>query len=107
MVARTWRGEAMGENAEQYLEHLEKSVLPQLKDIAGHRDAYVLRRPVENRYEFLVITLWDSMESIRRFAGQNPDQAVVPLEALRLLSRFDESVSHYEVVSPTQARQNA
>jgi hypothetical protein len=42
--------------------------------------------------------LWDSLEAVRSFAGDDPEAAVVPAEARRLLSDHDERAVHYEVV---------
>jgi hypothetical protein len=44
-----------------------------------------------------VLTLWDSMEAIRRFAGPEPNKAVIEPEARAALASFDEYVTHFEV----------
>jgi hypothetical protein len=49
--------------------------------------------------EFLVLTLWESMEAIRGFAGEQPEVAVVEPEARAALVRFDSTVTHYEVLA--------
>jgi heme-degrading monooxygenase HmoA len=49
--------------------------------------------------EFLVLTLWESMEAIRAFAGDQPELAVVEPEARAALVRFDSTVVHYEVLA--------
>ena len=59
---------------------------------------YVLQRAVRDEIEFVVLTLWDSMDSVHAFAGDDYEAAVVPPEARRVLSSFDERVLHYEVV---------
>ena len=98
MIARLWRGVARDRrNAEAYLQHLAARVLPDLEKIPGHRDARVLRREEGGRIEFLVLTFWDSMEAIRRFAGDKPERAVVEPEARAVLAEFDDFVRHYEV----------
>ena len=48
--------------------------------------------------EFVVMTLWDSMDAVRRFAGAQPDKAVIEPEARAVLTSCDESVTHFEVV---------
>ena len=98
MIARVWRGVAQGRsNAEAYLRHLTANVLPALKAIDGHREARVLRREEGGRVEFLVMTFWDSMAAIRRFAGDDPERAVVEPEARAVLAEYDDGVRHYEV----------
>jgi heme-degrading monooxygenase HmoA len=99
MVVRAWRGQAAtAEDADAYVRHLSDSVFPELARIAGHRGARLLRRDLDGPAEFLVLTSWDSMEAVRRFAGDEPERAVVEPAARAVLSDFDESVRHYEVV---------
>jgi heme-degrading monooxygenase HmoA len=98
MIVRTWRGYATAENASAYARHLEEIVFPKLHSIPGHQGAYLLRREADGRVEFLVLTMWDSMQAIRKFAGQKPEVAVVEPEARAVLSEFDPTVSHYDVV---------
>ena len=94
MIARLWRG-AAGDDAAAaaYLRHVERNVVPQLAAIAGYRDVKVLRR----EREFVVITFWESMDAVRRFAGDDPERAVVEPEARAVLAEFDDFVRHYEV----------
>jgi hypothetical protein len=46
----------------------------------------------------LVITMWNSMNDVRRFAGDDPDQSVVKLEARAVLSYYDATDMHYGIV---------
>jgi len=98
IILRMWKGQAAPEKAEKYVQHATKNVFPELRAIAGHRGAYLLCRAVNGAVEFVVLTLWDSMDAVRKFAGAKPDKAVVAPEAQALLSSFDDFVSHYEVV---------
>src|SRR5690349_7206418 len=98
MIARIWRGIASGtRNADAYERHVTKTVLPSLSSIPGHRGARVLRRPDGARVEFLVVTFWDSIDAIRRFAGERAETAVVEPEARAVLAEFDDFVRHYEI----------
>jgi mannose-6-phosphate isomerase-like protein (cupin superfamily)/heme-degrading monooxygenase HmoA len=97
MIMRYWRGWANVDSASAYLDHLRQETLPRLRAIDGHRDAYVLRRDTGNDVEFVVLTSWDSLDSVRRFAGDGYEAAVVPPEARRTLTSFDERVLHYDV----------
>jgi heme-degrading monooxygenase HmoA len=98
MIARVWRGVARdAADADAYLRHLRAGVLPALAAIEGYRDVRVLRRAARGRVEFLVLTFWDSMEAIRRFAGEDLERAVVEPEARAVLAEYDAFVRHYEV----------
>ena len=62
-------------------------------------DAPVNKIRVENgRAEFLLLTLWDSEEAVRGFAGDDPGKAVFYPEDERFLVERGERVDHYEVV---------
>ena len=104
MIARVWRGQATGQNAEAYRRHFAESVRPALASISGHRGALLLRRELEgdSQTEFLVVTLWDSMEAVRAFAGLDPERAVVEPAARAVLTDFDASVRHYDIVQDSR-----
>jgi len=67
--------------------------------LAGFRGLYLLRRRGLEEIEFLVLTLWDSMDAVHAFAGDQPERAGVEPEARAGLVRFDDTVSHYEVLA--------
>ena len=99
MVVRTWRGYAVAAEPQAYPKHLLQSVRPKLERLAGFRGLYLLRRRGLEEIEFLVLTLWDSMDAVHAFAGDQPERAVVEPEARAALVRFDDTVSHYEVLA--------
>jgi uncharacterized protein len=106
MILRMWRARSSIEKAGDYFRHATKKVFPALRAIQGHRGAYLLRRRVGDAIEIVVLTLWESMEAVRKFAGAEPEKAVVEPEARAILTSFDESVAHFEVVhSPEGAAQ--
>jgi heme-degrading monooxygenase HmoA len=72
-------------------------VLPGIRRIEGHRGAYLLRRMVGEEVEFVTITLFESLDAVRAFAGNDVESAVVPPAARELLSHFDDRSVHYEI----------
>lgn len=98
MILRMWRAQSTLENADRYIQHATKRVFPALRAIQGHRGAYLLRRNVGDTAELVVLTLWESMEAVRKFAGAEPNCAVVEPEARAALTSFDDSVTHFEVI---------
>jgi len=98
MISRIWHGWTSLENADAYEKLLTAEILPGIHRVEGYLGAYLLRREVPEGVEFVTITLFESMEAVRRFAGEDYERAVVPAEARRLLSRFDERSAHYETV---------
>jgi uncharacterized protein YciI/heme-degrading monooxygenase HmoA len=101
-ILRMWRARATVEKSSDYIEHATKKVFPSLSAIEGHRGAYLLRRAVDGAIELVVLTLWESMDAVRKFAGVKPEKAVVEPEARTALTAFDESVTHFEVVQRTE-----
>jgi len=97
MIARLWRGRATTATADVYQHHFTTSVAPHLKGIAGHQGAYLLRRETEGRVEFLAVTLWDTIETIKKFAGPDPEVAIVEPEGRAVLTEFDDFARHYTV----------
>jgi uncharacterized protein len=101
LILRMWRARATVEKSGDYIEHATERIFPALRAIEGHRGAYLLQRAVDGAIEFVVLTLWDSMQAVRRFAGAKPEKAVVEPEARAVLTAFDESVTHFEIVQHT------
>jgi heme-degrading monooxygenase HmoA len=98
MISRHWKGTVKPGYAERYLEHLRTHTLPQLTAIAGFVSVAILKRDVGNGTEFQIVTVWTSIESIRAFAGDDAELAVVPPAAQALMATFDRRAVHYEVV---------
>jgi len=99
MIARLWHGLTNGENSKKYERLLLDEILPGIHRVEGYRGAYLLRREVAEGTEFVTLTLFDSMDAVRRFAGEDIEKAVVPEEARRLLARFDARSMHYTIVA--------
>lgn len=76
-----------------------RGVFPSLVSFPGHRGAYLLTREVDGEVEFLAVTFWNNIESVKRFTGENSELAVVEPEARAVLSDFDTFVRHYEIVN--------
>ena len=96
MIARVWRGWARAEEADRYERHYRDEVLPTLRRLPGFRGARLLRRTVGAETEFVSLTFFDDLDAIRRFAGDDPETAVVAAEAREVLVRFDDRVAHYD-----------
>ena len=64
---------------------------------AGNRGVWMLRRDLDKRTEFVMFTLWDSLEAIKRFAGNDYETAVLYPEDERYLIERDLRASHFDV----------
>jgi heme-degrading monooxygenase HmoA len=101
MIVRSWHATATGEGADAYRQHFTSSVLPDLQRIDGYRGAYLLRRDHHSQVELQVLTLWDSLEAIGRFAGASLERAVVEPAARAALASYDSTVTHHTVLVDT------
>src|SRR5882757_75955 len=101
MIVRHWRGWTEVHDADAYESLLKDKVLPSLKDLEGYRGGYILRNDEPLEVEFVVLNFFDSLESVKRFAGPNFSIPVFEPEARMLLCRIDEVAMHYTVRAST------
>ena len=101
MISRHWTGICRRDRADAYIHHLRSETFPVLTTIAGFVRASILKRDVEGGIEFQIITVWESLEAIKSFAGEDTEVAVVPLVAQTMMVEFDARALHYEVVHTT------
>lgn len=104
-VKRIWHGYAAGENADAYQSLLLQSIIPRIesRDIPGYRGIELLRLDRGTEVEFMTVMTFDSIEDVRDFQGADYERAWVPDDAQRLLARWDERATHYEVVATRPA----
>jgi len=95
MIARIWRGVTSAEKAEQYLEYLMETGVKDYRAIPGNRGVQVLRRTYEDKTEFLLLSLWESYEAIRAFAGDDLERAVYYAKDEEFLLELEPKVTHY------------
>jgi heme-degrading monooxygenase HmoA len=98
MISRQWRGLSHMHFADAYVLHLRTETLPQLAAIPGFIDSSVLRRLTPEGVEFLVVTRWSSLAAIAKFAGPDPEVAVVPEKARKMMIEYDHRARHFEVL---------
>ncbi len=100
MVSRIWHGWTGTENADAYEKLLREEIFTGIAEraIRGYRGIHLLRRDSEIGVEFVTIMWFDSLDAVAEFAGSDYEVAVVPPAARKLLSRFDQRSTHYEVI---------
>ena len=98
MIARTWHGRVPADRADAYAEYVRRTGLADLAATPGNRGAYLLRRADGDVAHFVVASLWDSLDAVRAFAGDDPQRArYYPEDDAYLLER-EPFVTHYEVL---------
>ena len=97
-IARIWTCRAETAKAPFYLQHFREKVLPALDQIPGFLGAMLMRREDGGEIEYTVITRWISMDAIKKFAGDNVDEAVVGPAVIEALTSYDKTVKHSEIL---------
>ena len=100
MIARVWRGWTAARDADEYAEYLLATGMKEARATAGNRGAYFLRRIDGGRAEFMTVILWETLDAVRAFAGDDVDRAVFFPEDERYLVEREMTVAHYEVFDP-------
>jgi heme-degrading monooxygenase HmoA len=98
MIARIWRGTVREADKDTYYEYLKKTGLKEYAETPGNRGVHTLRHVANGQCEFLLLTLWDSWDAIKAFAGPDYDKAVYYPEDNNFLLALDPHVAHYEIL---------
>lgn len=99
MIARIWHGWTTPANADAYEALLREEMFVGIGNrvIEGYQGIELLRLDGVQEVEFVTVMRFESLESVRAFAGDDYEVAVVPPRARALLSRFDGRSRHYEL----------
>ena len=99
MIARTWRGWTKPEDADAYLDYIEETGAQASRATPGNQGFYILRRDDRDRTEFVTMSLWQSQDAIRAFAGDDLEVVFYPDDDRFLVDR-ERFVTHYEITGP-------
>ena len=99
MIVRIWHGWTAPGNADTYEALLQEEIFLGIQDrhIPGFKGIQLLRHEVGKEVEFVTIMLFESLDAVREFAGDDYEVAVVPAKARAVLSHFDGRSQHYEL----------
>ena len=99
MVLRYWGGWTTSQNADAYQQIAREQIIPRFaRRLTGYQGSYLLRRNAGEEIEFAVLMAFDSIDSVRAFAGEDYEAAYVPAAVSAVLTRFDERTTHYEIL---------
>ena len=96
-IVRVWHGKVAIEKADEYERFLIVKAAPDYSSADGLLRMYFLRRNENAIAHFLLITIWDSLESIKKFAGAEPELAKYYPEDDNFLLEKEKYVSIYQV----------
>ncbi len=103
VIARTWHGMVPADRADAYALYLQDTGIPDYEATPGNLGVSVLRRADGDRVHFLLVSLWDSYDSIRLFAGEDVTVARYYPDDTDFLLELEPRVIHYDVLSAPAA----
>ena len=98
MITRIWRGRTSADKAEGYQDFLQRTAYPDYGEVEGNRGWILLRRPEGDVVELMFVSFWDSMDALRRYAGDAVERPKYYPEDRAALLELPEKADHYEVV---------
>jgi len=98
VIARNWHGRVRAAQADAYFAYLQRTGIPDYQRTPGNRGVYVFRRLEGGEAHFLLTSLWDSLDAIRGFAGDDVERAHYYPEDTVYLLELEPKVTHYEVL---------
>jgi heme-degrading monooxygenase HmoA len=84
------------EHADEFLEFLNKSGIPDCKNVPGYLGVQMWRRKEQGVCHFWTVTHWNRVDSIKHFADENHEKAPCNPEARHYLPEFEPHVQHFE-----------
>jgi len=97
MIIRMWHGIVDAAKADEYAEFMKQRAAPDYGSVDGLKKLLFLRRNEDEIAHFLLVTHWDSMESVKKFAGERPEKAKYYPEDDEFLLGKEETSALYEV----------
>lgn len=98
MIARMWHGIVPREKARHYYDYLKTTGLQDYRNSKGNMGIQVFRKQKNEQTHFLLITFWDSFESIKHFAGEDYEKARYYPKDEDFLLELEPLVNHYEIL---------
>lgn len=100
MIARRWHGRVPGERAAEYLQLMAEVGLPDYRSTRGNRGAWCLFRRDNGVVHVEMFTLWDGLDAVRRFAGDEVTKAKYYDFDPDFLLELEPEVTHLDVIEP-------
>jgi len=99
MIARLWHGRVRPGVLDEYEGYVRRTGLAAQQATPGHRGTAILTHEDGESGHIYVLSLWESMEAVHRFAGEDADVPIYFPEDGRYLLEFEKTVLHAEVAA--------
>jgi hypothetical protein len=97
VIARTWHGRVPLAKSDEYLRLMREVAIPDYRKTPGNRGAYAMRRIEGDVAHFTMLTFWDELASIAKFAGPQPEVAKYYDFDKDFLLEFAPIAEHFEI----------
>ena len=95
MIVRTWHGRTRLSDWDAYESFMKKRAAPDYSSVDGLQQLFFTLRDEGDVSHFLLITVWDTLEAVKKFAGDDPSVAkYYPEDDRFLLEKEDHSLNH-------------
>jgi len=95
MIVRTWHGRTRFSDGDDYESFMKTRAAPDYGSVDGLQELFFTRRDEGDVSHFLLITVWDTLEAVKKFAGDDPSVAKYYSEDDKfLLEKEDHSLNH-------------
>lgn len=98
MIARWWHGRVPCEKASEYLQLMAEVGLPDYRSTRGNRAAWCLFRRDNGFVRVEMLSMWDDLSAIRRFAGDELAKARYYDFDPDFLIEMEPEAVHFEVI---------
>jgi len=100
MIARIWHGVTMAQKADAFFKFVRKTGEQSYLKSPGNHGVHIFKRDFNDKAEFLLVSFWDSIDSVKRFAGEDYSKAFYPFPKDReFLLELEPEVKHFEVLN--------
>jgi heme-degrading monooxygenase HmoA len=97
VIARAWHGVTDGKKSDQYLQYLNMTGIPEYRATPGNQGVVVLRKLKAGKAHFLLFSFWDTVDAIKKFAGDDVEKAKYYPGDKDFLLELEPTVEHYEL----------
>ncbi len=97
-LIRIWHGETSLEKADEFASYARETGVRDIRATPGNLGLLVLRRKERDVCHFWFVSAWESMESVKRFAGDVPEKPWYYPRDKELLLTLEDRVIHCETV---------
>jgi heme-degrading monooxygenase HmoA len=98
MYAREWKARCPNSKKDGFIAYLYETGVKDTSSTPGFRGAQIFSRLLDGKSEVTLISYWESLESIKAFAGEEISVAKLYPEDFKYELEPDNFVNHYEVV---------